>query len=110
MDKEYIKTLVNVLATQLSPERVYLFGSCARGEDTEDSDIDLLIIKDTQLPRYERIREAQRLIRNRKYPLDLLVYTPDEFEEQKDVVGTIPYEVVQEGVLLYEAKRLEARH
>ena len=108
VDREYLKHLTDVLAVNVDPERIYLFGSCARGEDTEDSDIDLLLIKDTDLPRYERAREIGLLIRPRKYPLDLLIYTPGEFEELKDVVGTIPYKVAREGVLLYGRATQEA--
>lgn len=105
MDREYLERLTELLATQADPERIYLFGSWARGNETEDSDIDLLIVKKTALPRYERARELGMLIPHRKYPLDLLVYSPEEFEELKDVVGTIPYEVVQEGVLLYGGEK-----
>ncbi len=70
MDREYLKHLTDVLAANVDPERIYLFGSCA--------------------------------------PLDLLIYTPGEFEELKDVVGTIPYEVAREGVLLYGRATQEA--
>lgn len=108
MDKEYLGHLTALLAAQARPERIYLFGSWARGEETEDSDIDLLIIRRTTLPRYERAREVGMLIPHRKYPLDLLVYTPEEFEELKEVAGTIPYEVVQEGVLLYGGESQDA--
>lgn len=101
LDKEYLGHLTALLTAHAHPERIYLFGSWARGDETEDSDIDLLIIKNTDLPRYKRARGMRRLIRPYKYPLDLIVYTPEEFERERDVVGTIPYQVVREGVLLH---------
>ena len=68
-----------VLIKECKPQRIILFGSLASGEVNETSDLDLLIIKETPLPFYERLREVALLC-----PLvvgaDLLVYTPDEVE------------------------------
>ena len=70
---------VAVLIKEYKPQRIILFGSLATGEVSETSDLDLLIIKETLLPFYERLREVALLC-----PLvvgaDLLVYTPDEVE------------------------------
>ena len=75
-----LERTVAVLTNEYKPQRILLFGSLATGEVNETSDLDLLIIKDTPLPFYERLREVALLC-----PLvvgaDLLVYTPDEVEQ-----------------------------
>lgn len=62
------------------PERIYLFGSAARGDADELSDIDIIIIKPTAVPFIERLQEVGRLLPAGVGAVDLLVYTPDEFE------------------------------
>src|SRR5437870_7481595 len=61
------------------PERIYLVGSYARGEEDELSDIDLVIIKDTAAPFLERMREVGRLLPAELGGIDLLVYSRGEF-------------------------------
>lgn len=98
--KEFIASVTKVLVTRARPERVYLIGSFARGQEDCDSDIDLLVVKDTDLPRHKRARELRKMIAPYKYPLDLLVYSRDEFEKEKNVAGTLAYQAVREGILL----------
>lgn len=98
---EFIASITRVLVTSAQPERVYLIGSFARGQQDRDSDIDLLIIKDTTLPRHKRARELRKMIAPYKYPLDLLVYSRDEFEKEKNVIGTLAYQATREGIVLY---------
>ena len=102
VDMDYIKHVTQILVKESSPEKVYLFGSCARGEQNDDSDIDLLIVKESANPRNKRAMELRRLLFPYKYPMDLLVYTPDEFRKEEKIMGTIPYQVLREGIVLYE--------
>lgn len=60
----------------------------------------ILVVKDTDLPRHKRARELRKMIAPYKYPLDLLVYSRDEFEKEKNVAGTLAYQAVREGILL----------
>jgi uncharacterized protein len=97
-----LAVLVPRLVEELHPQRVLLFGSAARGEAGEDSDIDLCVIAETNLPFFERVALVRRLHHGRK-SLEPLVYTPAEWrqmlQEERDFICTI----AAEGRLLYEA-------
>lgn len=60
--------------------RVYLFGSIVQGDQDEYSDVDLVVIRRTTLPFFERIREIFDLYLDLKNP-DMLIYTPEELDE-----------------------------
>ncbi|MBI3391557.1 MAG: nucleotidyltransferase domain-containing protein [Nitrospirae bacterium] len=77
--EEALSKAVQVLAEKYKPERVVLFGSLATGEVNETSDLDLLIVKETPLPFFERLREVA-LLCGLDVGADLLVYTPGEVE------------------------------
>ncbi len=97
-----LAVLLPRLVAELRPERVLLFGSAARGEAGEDSDIDLCVIAETELPFFARIALVRQLYQGRK-SVEPLVYTPAEWEqmlqERRDFICTI----AAEGRVLYEA-------
>lgn len=96
--------IVQRLVAALSPERIYLFGSQARGEAGPDSDYDLLVVVRTStLPRYRRDQAAFEALLGVGVAKDVLVLTHDEFERQRTVVCSLPAMVAREGVLLYAA-------
>lgn len=82
-------------------KKAILFGSLARGDVTESSDIDLVIIKDSCKGFLDRVEEAL-VILDPRVALDVLVYTPKEFQE---LVENTPFfqRVVREGRVVYEA-------
>ena len=95
----YLDEIVAVLKSY-DPERIILFGSRARGEADEYSDYDLVVIKRTDRPFLDRLRDMVPYLRQITRPVDILVYTPEEFERMGETgLGWI---VRQEGVTLYE--------
>ena len=84
------------------PERIILFGSAATGTAREDSDLDLLIIKRTRKPYFQRIREVIRAIHIWR-STDIFVLTPDELER-----GTsqnrffLNREILAKGKVIYD--------
>ena len=95
---------VERLVEALLPERIYLFGSRARGEVREDSDYDLMVVVPrSDQPRYQRAQHAYRVLWGSGIPLDILVWTRDEFERQASVVASLPATILREGRLLYAA-------
>jgi uncharacterized protein len=104
-DKEAGQRLIKALArltALLTPERIYLFGSQARGDASTDSDYDLLIVvRESRLPRYRREQEAFRALCGLGISTDVIVFTRDEFERGKQVVTSLPATVEREGRLLY---------
>jgi len=82
------------------PERVYLFGSAARGDADELSDLDIVIIKSTAVPFIERLLEVGRLLPAGVGAVDVLVYTPDEFAQMLRDGNAFAQMIVEEGRLL----------
>lgn len=81
-----------------SVRKVLLFGSLARGDARDHSDIDMIVVKDTQLRFLDRLDEFYDDARE---AMDILVYTPQEFEEMKE--RPFVKRALREGKMLYEA-------
>jgi predicted nucleotidyltransferase len=96
-----IDKLRNTIAESMHPEKIFLFGSYAEGRATEDSDVDFLVVMESQLLPHRRNVELKRLFPHRKFSLDAFVYTPEEFSRYKDVPGTIVYTAAHNGKLIY---------
>ncbi len=88
-----------------SPEKILLFGSLATGNPAPGSDVDLVIVQQTPLRRLERARGIRSHLWHLRVPMDIVVYTPEEWDRLKDRVGWLPYEVSRTGRSLYERKR-----
>jgi predicted nucleotidyltransferase len=101
-DKNTISKIVNKIASSTHPEKIFLIGSYATNKANEDSDIDLLIVKDTNEPRHKRSIEIQKLLRGTKIPVDILVYTIEEFEKEKSVSFSFVSSAIQNAKLVYE--------
>ena len=104
-ERTWLAEAARRLASVPGVERVYLFGSFARGKATRRSDLDLLVLWDTDLPPLKRIEVLFDLLRDAPRPLELVVLTPQEFAARKG----LPFlrGVLKEAVVLYE--RGEAR-
>lgn len=99
-----VEEIVRRLVSALSPERIYLFGSQARGDAGPDSDYDfLVVVRSSTLPRYRRDQAAFAALLGVGVAKDVLVLTHDEFERQRTVVCSLPATVEREGMLLYAA-------
>lgn len=95
-----IGQIIETIKNGVSPEKIILFGSHAWGKPTAESDLDLLVIKDTSKPYHERLIETRRLLRT-TIPIDLLVLTPKELtENSKD--NPFISEILSSGQTVYE--------
>lgn len=86
------------------PQAVYLFGSAARGELREGSDLDLLVVMD--LPdsqkTWQKASELGTLFHGWLVPLDIVVQTPTQFERGQWLPGFVARTAMRHGKLLYE--------
>ena len=97
---EVVRRLVKAYA----PERIYLFGSLARGENSPDSDYDLMVIvPDEAPPERARSRLAYQALRGTGVAADILVWTRSRFQRRAHVVASLPATVLREGTLLHAA-------
>jgi predicted nucleotidyltransferase len=99
---ETLPAALEKLIEQLQPEKIILFGSYAYGHPTPDSDVDLLVIMETTDPPTERFMKVARLLRPRLFPVDILVYTPQEIEEALEHNNIFIREIYTKGITLYE--------
>ena len=95
---------VRRLVDALRPERIYLFGSRARGDSGEDSDYDfMVVVPDSDLPPHRRAQLAHLALRDVRLAADILVWTRQEFDRFLPVVGSLAATILREGRLLYAA-------
>ena len=95
---------INKIIKEFNPEKIILFGSYAYGKPTMDSDIDLMIVMDTDEKPHKRAVLIRKALKDIGIPKDIIVKTPQEFERFKDIVGTVIYPVAHKGKLLYERR------
>lgn len=85
------------------PQRVILFGSAARGEVDEYSDLDFVVIKETKQPFLDRLKEVA-LMTTAPGAIDFFVYTPDEWRRLQEQESPFAQRVTEEGRIVYEAQ------
>jgi predicted nucleotidyltransferase len=96
--------MVDRLVDALHPERIYLFGSRARGDAGPDSDYDLLaVVPESDLAPHRRDVLAFRALCGVGAAKDVVVYTRAEFESRSRVASSLPATVLREGQLVYAA-------
>lgn len=97
-----MKKISERLKKSYNAEKVILFGSYARGEETEDSDVDLLVIAPLKERFFERIALTKRLIRDLRngLPVSPIVLTPEETEKRKQNGDQFILDILDNGVSL----------
>ena len=99
---QILDEIVRRIVAALDPERIILFGSYAGGVPHADSDVDLFVVMETELPPARRELEVCRLLRPRPFPVDIIVKTPAEMEEAARQHDGFLGEILAEGEVLYE--------
>ena len=102
VSEETIQHIVETIATHLSPRRIILFGSYARGESGPDSDLDIFVELDPPLPARGRGSQIKRLFDPYPCPMDIVVYSPEEVAYWKQAPASLVASVLREGKVLYE--------
>jgi uncharacterized protein len=99
-----IRELRRVLEAQYEPEKIILFGSSAEGGAQDDSDIDLLIVKETSQPFYRRLTHVRQLVSPYRggLPFDLIVLTPAELKQRLALGDQFLASILRSGTILYD--------
>jgi uncharacterized protein len=100
---EAIRKLTNLLIEAARPKRIIMFGSQARGEAGDDSDLDVMVVEDGVLDRAAEMVRLNRLLRSLDIAVDLLVVSSEKFNYWCDTPGNVYFEAATEGEVLYEA-------
>ena len=104
IEEAKIDDIILRIATKFNPDKIILFGSYAAGNQQNDSDLDLLIIKDSNLPRHKRSFEIQKSLLGTKIPMDIIVYTNKEFEKERKEKYSFLNSAIKISKILYERK------
>jgi predicted nucleotidyltransferase len=97
-----IDDLANAIVVRFHPQEVILFGSYAYGKPGPESDVDLLVVMETQHSELEQAAEICRSIPYR-FGIDLVVYTPQHLAQRLKLGDPFLKEITQRGVVLYES-------
>jgi len=100
--KAKINEIRDKIAGKIKPEKIILFGSYAKGTQNEDSDIDIAVIVKDKKKSSKRNIEIKRIFFDRTYALDVFSFNNKEIEQLSRISGTMAYEVIKNGKLLYE--------
>ncbi|SPE28708.1 DNA polymerase beta domain protein region [Acidobacteriia bacterium SbA2] len=103
IDEATIKQAVELLRQAAPDATIIVFGSCARGDITDDSDLDLLVVEPKVASRHEEMVRLRKVLRPLGVPADVLVASKDTFEYWSDTPNTIYYEVAREGRVFHAA-------
>lgn len=101
---QYLKELVELLVEHYHPLKIYLFGSKARGDARAHSDYDLMVVvpKEVSWTKRDAFHHA-KWEAGLTEATDILFFSSKSFEEQRELKASLPFTVLEEGKILYEA-------
>ena len=100
--QETIEGVANAIADNFHPEKIILFGSYASGAPTPDSDLDFLVVMDSDQPSRKRSIPIRLMFRPAPCAMDILVFTPDEVNKWNGTTNHIITEAFLDGRVVYE--------
>jgi len=102
---ELQRNITKRLVDAFHPDRIILFGSQARGTADARSDIDILVVCPIKGKRRHLMLEMDRSLNGLKLARDIMILTPEEFERDRYIPGTIARPAWLEGKVLYETSK-----
>ncbi|MEN6443037.1 MAG: nucleotidyltransferase domain-containing protein [Methanoregula sp.] len=97
-----IQKIVEIIRQSADPERIILFGSRAKGTQKKESDYDICVIKTGVKHRRELAMKLYRDLYGVGVPVDVIVETPETFDELRDNPFLIYHDIAQKGRIIYE--------
>ena len=97
IDQSTVAKAVELLRQAAPEATIIVFGSCARGDATEDSDLDVLVVEPEVTDQWGEMVRLRDALRPLRIPADVLVVSQKTFEEWADTPNTVLYEAAQEG-------------
>lgn len=104
-----LEQVTNRISTNYCPEKIILFGSAAKGNINNSSDLDLLIVKNTTRNPWDRILDVDKYIEH-NLALDILVYTPNEIKKRIEINDFFIKDIMNNGKVLYAKSNKKTNH
>ena len=101
---ETIQKAVELLREAANPRKIILFGSYARGEASEDSDLDILVLEEDGSNAFEEMSRLRRVLGPLGIPSDVIVASEEYYDYWRDTPGNLMFEVALEGRVVYDAQ------
>ena len=97
----FLTEITERIISTSNPDKIILFGSCARGDFDQDSDLDLLVIKDQVDSTHAETARLYRALADFGIPIDIVVVRQSYVQRYGDLVGTVIRPALREGKVLY---------
>lgn len=97
-----LKNVIDRIVEAFNPYQIIIFGSQVYGRPTPDSDVDLLVVMESDKRPAARAAQVSSVLRPRPFPMDILVRTPEEIQYRLDIGDYFIREVMEQGKVLYE--------
>lgn len=101
-DPDLLGEIRQRIVDAVEPQRIVVFGSAARGELGAESDLDLLVVWETDVSMLDAARQLRELFEGWGIPMDILVVSPEEFEQGRGQPGHIARVAERTGRVLHE--------
>lgn len=102
LTEKEIEKIINRIVMRIQPQKVIVFGSYAKNTATIKSDLDIFVVKDTELPMANRADDLKPILSNSLIPVDVHIYTPEEVEEYGQEVFSFVNSVLKTGKVVFE--------
>jgi len=103
LSSQVLQRIVDRITEVAHPNRLILFGSCAKGKIGKESDVDILVVVHNSANRGELAMKIYRNLHGLSIPVDVVVVTEDDILKYRGKIGTILYPALNEGIVVYEA-------
>jgi uncharacterized protein len=103
ISEQTIQQAAQLLGEAAKPARVILFGSYARGDAQENSDLDFLVIEPELQDKFREMVRLRQVLRPLRLPVDVLVYSQADINLQQNSCSSAVYWALREGKVLYDA-------
>lgn len=102
INSEKIDEVISRIVSKFNPDKIILFGSNVTGNINNDSDLDLLIIQESDVPVHQRGFDIRMSLLGTKIPLDILIYTNSEFSNEIKNNLSFISSILKNSKILYE--------
>ena len=102
-DYSEAERVIEMAKAKIDPILMIVFGSVAKGTAGDDSDLDLILIKESDENRLIRSAKARVALKGSSIPIDIIVFTPEEFEKELSDEYSLVYEAMATGRIVHRS-------